>query len=149
MNEGNIEQIGTPEEVYERPATPFVYGFLGNVNKLHGHVDNGKLYVGAASFEAPDYHPSGNDNPAVTYVRPQELDIERESPDGSGISVRLGRALIVGPTARVEFRRNDNAQTIEAELPAHRYRALNLKPGESLWVRPRKVRVFAESRQNH
>jgi sulfate transport system ATP-binding protein len=58
--------------------------------------------------------------------------------------VQLGRALIVGPTARVELTRSDNAQIIEAELPAHRYRELNLSSGESLWVRPRRMRVFAQ-----
>ena len=38
MNEGKIEQIGTPDEVYEHPATPFVYGFLGDVNLFHGRI---------------------------------------------------------------------------------------------------------------
>src|SRR6185295_11923309 len=38
MNNGKIEQIGTPEEVYARPATPFVYKFLGNVNLFRGRV---------------------------------------------------------------------------------------------------------------
>jgi sulfate transport system ATP-binding protein len=147
MNEGGIEQIGTPEEVYERPATPFVYGFLGNVNQLHGRAHNGRLHVGAASFEAPE-HGGGSDVSAVAYVRPHEFEIERVASDGNGIAVQLGRTLIVGPTARVELTRNDNAQIIDAELPAHRYRALDLKPGESLWVRPRAMRVFTEARQS-
>jgi len=146
MNHGKIEQIGAPDDVYEHPATPFVYGFLGNVNLFHGRARDGRLQVGGASFEAPEHH--GEDEvPAVAYVRPHELEIERVSSDGNGISVRLGRALIVGPTARLELARSDNAQIIEAELPAHRYRALNLNPGEMLWVRPRKMRVFTDTRQ--
>ena len=47
MNEGRVEQSGTPEEVYERPATPFVYGFLGDVNLFHGRIDRGLVKVGA------------------------------------------------------------------------------------------------------
>jgi sulfate transport system ATP-binding protein len=147
MNQGSIEQIGTPEEVYEKPATPFIYGFLGNVNQLHGRTHNGRLYVGAANFDAPE-HRAGNDLPAVAYVRPHEFEIERVSSDGNGIAVTLGRTLVVGPTARVELARSDNAQIIEAELPVHRYRALNLNAGEALWVRPRAMRVFTEARQN-
>src|SRR4051812_28895022 len=45
MNLGKIEQIGTPEDVYERPATPFVYNFLGNVNLFHGRVHEGTLKI--------------------------------------------------------------------------------------------------------
>ena len=43
MNEGKIEQIGSPEEVYDHPNSPFVYDFLGNVNLFHGRIQNGKL----------------------------------------------------------------------------------------------------------
>jgi sulfate transport system ATP-binding protein len=144
MNEGKIEQIGTPEEVYEHPATPFVYGFLGNVNELHGRAHHGRLHVGTASFDAPGHH-GASEVSAVAFVRPHEVEIERTPSGDNGIAVQLGRALIVGPTARVELTRNDNAQIIEAELPAHRYRELNLSPGESLWVLPRRMRVFAQN----
>jgi sulfate transport system ATP-binding protein len=147
MNEGRIEQIGTPEEVYEHPATPFVYGFLGNVNELHGRAHHGRLHVGAANFDAPA-HYGASEVSAVAFVRPHEVEIERTPSDGNGIAVQLGRALIVGPTARVELSRCDNAQIIKAELSAHHYRELNLSPGERLWVRPRAMRVFAETRQS-
>src|SRR4029077_5020389 len=40
MNEGRIEQVGSPDEVYNHPASPFVYNFLGNVNLFHGRVDD-------------------------------------------------------------------------------------------------------------
>ena len=45
MNDGRIEQIGTPEELYHHPATPFVYNFLGNVNLFHGRVEDGRVYI--------------------------------------------------------------------------------------------------------
>ncbi len=141
MNEGKIEQIGTPEEVYEHPATPFVFGFLGSVNLFHGRAHGGWLHLGDAAFEAPE-HLGKNDAAAVAYVRPHEVEIDRFSPGVKGITARLGRAYIVGATARLELEREDNAQIIEAELPAHRYRALDLKVGESLIVRPREMRVF-------
>jgi sulfate transport system ATP-binding protein len=52
MNKGNVEQIGAPDEVYNHPASPFVYGFLGNVNLFHGRVQDGVLASGDASFRA-------------------------------------------------------------------------------------------------
>ena len=47
LNKGQIEQAGTPEELYHHPATPFVYNFLGNVNLFHGRVHDGKVYIAA------------------------------------------------------------------------------------------------------
>jgi sulfate transport system ATP-binding protein len=46
MHQGNVEQIGTPDEVYENPATPFVYQFLGDVNVFHGRVAQGRITEG-------------------------------------------------------------------------------------------------------
>ena len=56
MNEGEIEQDGTPEEVFEHPATPFVMNFLGNVNIFHGRVQGGKALLGPLAVHYPD-HP--------------------------------------------------------------------------------------------
>ena len=54
MNEGRIEQIGTPDEVYEQPASPFVYEFLGKVNLFHGRLHHGRAWIeGSRSM-----HPS-------------------------------------------------------------------------------------------
>jgi sulfate/thiosulfate transport system ATP-binding protein len=141
MNEGKIEQVGSPEEVYDNPATPFVFGFFGNVNLFHGRAHDGWLHVGDAAFEAPEHRDRDNAS-AVAYVRPHEVEVERYAAGAAGIPVKLSRALVVGPTARLELEREDNAQVIDAELPAHRYRSLALKPGEMLLVRPREMRVF-------
>jgi ABC-type sulfate/molybdate transport systems ATPase subunit len=58
MNEGGIEQVGTPEEVYDRPANPFVYNFLGNVNLFHGRVDKGEARIGDISINLPEFEES-------------------------------------------------------------------------------------------
>jgi sulfate transport system ATP-binding protein len=100
MNEGRIEQIGSPAEVYDHPATPFVFGFLGNVNLFHGRAHDGWLHVGDTAFEVPEHR--GKDSvPAVAYVRPHEVEIDRYAAGGTGIPVQLARALVVGPTAAV------------------------------------------------
>ena len=70
MNEGRIEQIGTPDEVYEHPANPFVYEFLGKVNLFHGRLHRGRARIGEIEVDAPE-HVEAEELPAVAYVRPQ------------------------------------------------------------------------------
>lgn len=142
MNAGRVEQEGTPEEVYEKPATPFVYSFLGNVNLFHGRAHRGWLHVGeGVALETPE-HDTTQDTPAVGFVRPHELDIDRYGPGQSGIRVQLVRTLLVGPTARLELEREDGAGLIEAEMPAEQYRQKRFREGETLVVRPRRLQVF-------
>ncbi len=73
MNEGRIEQVGHPEEVYENPATPFVYNFLGNVNLFHGRVANGRADVAGTYWDAPD-HPEAAERDAVAYARTYDVE---------------------------------------------------------------------------
>jgi sulfate transport system ATP-binding protein len=141
MNQGRVEQIGTPEEVYEHPASPFVYGFLGTVNLFHGRADEGLLHVGDMALDAPE-HKHADNAPAVAYARPHEIEVERYSPGQSGIVVQLNRVLVVGPSARLELERADDAGIIEAEIPSELYRSLALREGETLLVRPRRTKVF-------
>jgi sulfate transport system ATP-binding protein len=146
MNAGRIEQVGTPEEVWANPANPFVYGFLGDVNLFHGRVDAGTIRVEGFELASPE-HGSARDAAALAYVRPYELDVERWSPGDSGIAVRLARATLTGSIARLELDREDDegvtaSAPIEAHLSADRFRALALREGEALVVRPRRARVF-------
>ena len=143
MNKGRVEQIGTPEEVYDRPASPFVYSFLGTVNVFHGRAGGGQVDLGPVSIDSPE-HADAEDVPAVAYSRPHEIEIERFSPGLSGIPVQLNRVLMVGPTARLELEREDSPQIIEAELPAERARHLRLRQGETLLIRPNRMQVFVE-----
>jgi len=144
MNRGRVEQIGTSEEVYEHPATPFVYGFLGSVNLFHGRAHDGVMRFGNIALQAPEYNNAEN-APAVAYTRPHEIEVGRSAPGELGISARLKRALVVGPSARLELEREDDAGIIEAEIPSDLYRSLALREGETLLVRPRKTKVFLDA----
>jgi sulfate transport system ATP-binding protein len=141
MNRGRVEQIGTSEEVYEHPATPFVYGFLGSVNLFHGRAHDGVMHFGNVALDVPE-HGDAENAPAVAYTRPHEIEVGRFAPGEPGISARLKRALIVGPSARLELEREDDAGIIEAEIASDLYRSLALREGETLLVRPRKTKVF-------
>jgi sulfate transport system ATP-binding protein len=146
MNHGRIEQIGTPEQVYEHPASPFVYGFLGTVNLFHGRADNGLLHLNGVAVDAPGHENAAN-APAVAYARPHEIDVARYSPGQPGIVALLNRVLVVGPSARLELEREDDAGLIEAEIPSELYRMLKLREGETLLVTPKRTKVFLQAVQ--
>jgi sulfate transport system ATP-binding protein len=143
MNKGRVEQLGTPDAVYNHPATPFVYGFLGNVNLFHGRVHDGVLASGDASLIVPSdaVLQSGQ---GVGYVRPHDLDVERYVAGGEGIVVKLRRSHAIGPLAQLDLERADNQELIEAVIPNERFRALGLKDGETLLVRPTRMQVFTD-----
>lgn len=142
MNAGRIEQVGTPQEVWEHPATSFVYGFLGDVNQLIGHVTDGVWYTEGVALPVPDL-AQAQQQQAVAYVRPHEIDLVRDNGTGQGIPVRLSHVYVAGPSAYLELARQDSLATIEAQVPEQFYRELQLKEGESLLARPRRARVFA------
>ena len=143
MNKGHIEQLGTPGDVYNHPASPFVYGFLGNVNLFHGRVNDGVLASGDATFHAPQFADVKNGE-GIAYVRPHDLDVERYVAGGEGVAVKLRRAHAIGPLAQLDLERADNAQIIEAVIPNERYRELGLRDGETLLVKPKRMHVFVD-----
>ena len=147
MNKGRVEQLGSPDEVYNQPASPFVYGFLGNVNLFHGRVHDGVLASGDASFQAPQ-HAGVVDGAGIGYVRPHDLDVERYTPGAPGVVAKLRRAHAIGPLAQLDLERADNQGMIEAVMPNDRFASLGLKEGETLVVRPRRIEVFVDGGNN-
>ena len=144
MNAGRVEQVGTPDAVYESPATPFVYDFLGSVNLFHGRVHRGRVQIGGLEVEAPE-HREAQDSPAVAYVRPHDIEVERGHTGARGmavIDVIVRHILTAGALVRLDLERTDSGGIIEAELSKERYRALDLRVGDRASVRPRAVRVF-------
>lgn len=153
MNAGNIEQVGSPQEVWDHPASPFVYGFLGDVNLFHGRAHQGEVEFEGVQIASPELAGAQNAR-AAAYVRPHDLEVQRYEPGASGIVVRLSRAIVVGPVARLELlpvdgsKQADNAGSdplIEAQIPAQQFREMGLREGETLVATPRQARVFLES----
>jgi sulfate transport system ATP-binding protein len=140
MNAGQLEQIDTPEQVYNHPATPFVYHFLGNVNLFHSRVNAGRVQIGDIEIEVPE-HDGALDAPAVAYVRPHDIELDRVR-DGAVIEAIVRDVRGVGSLVRLELDRVDNDGVIEAELTRERYEELALHEGERVFVRPRNLRVF-------
>lgn len=141
MNQGKVEQVGTPQAVYNRPATPFVYGFLGHVNLFHGRIRDGTLETGNALLDAPG-HQNAHSTQGTAYVRPHDIDIDRYTPDARGIVVQLERFHAIGPLAQLELKRSDTSEVIEAVISAERFSQLQLKGNETLVARPRQLHIF-------
>ena len=152
MNNGRVEQIGSPQEVWDHPASPFVYGFLGDVNLFHGRAHEGEMRIGgdsAVSLNSPE-HQFVQDSKAFAYVRPHDIEVKRYSTGDAGIKAKLTRAIVVGPIARLEFEPVDHHDfakdtIIEAQLSSHLFAEQAYKEGETLVLTPRKARIFVES----
>ncbi|HEY4309807.1 MAG TPA: sulfate/molybdate ABC transporter ATP-binding protein [Pirellulales bacterium] len=141
MHGGRVEQEGTPEEVFEHPANAFVMDFLGNVNVFHGRLQSGRAHAGGLELEYPDY-PHDQAVPATLYVRPHELDLDRTAEGPGSLRVRVDRVNAAGSVAKVFVHSQEFGVGMHVELSAERYAELNFRPGDLLYVSPRRVRVF-------
>ncbi len=130
MNGGRIVQTGTPEEVYENPASPFVFHFLGDVNLFHARMDQGRIQVASVPSDVS------------AYARPHDIELSRDPIDGESFEVTVLRVQGIGPTVRIELKRDGSEETIEAEITRERQRALALRAGDRAHARLGRLSVF-------
>lgn len=138
MNKGQIEQVGTPDQVYDQPASPFVYQFLGDVNLFHSRVHEGWAEVAGQRFAAPDNSGAG----ALVYVRPHEIDLSREAKEGA-ISGHISHVRLLGATVRLEVLATDD-ETVEVELVREHYQRGQWQVGERVYLVPRNAQVYSD-----
>jgi len=143
MNEGRLEQVGTPQEVYDNPASAFVYNFLGNVNLFHGREDGDRTPVGQMKA-APARSTERGNGQARGYARPYEMIVSREPYDASAIRAELRHVYGVGPNVKLELQSCDSSTLLEAEISRGWFKQLDLKIGEFVYVAPRNLRVFSD-----
>jgi sulfate transport system ATP-binding protein len=144
MNHGSIEQVGTPEEVYNAPATPFVYEFLGNVNRIDCQIKNGQVDLWGVKVMAENQDGTpvpGGDIAGHAYVRPHDIEFVAR---GHGVAepAIVRHVAAAGPTARIELAVDGIPHLIEAELSRTRYLELGLKAGQPVMIVARAARVF-------
>jgi sulfate/thiosulfate transport system ATP-binding protein len=144
MNEGRIEQSGTPEEVYERPASPFVYSFLGDVNLFHGRIERGQVKIGENVLDAPEW-AEAEDQAAVAYVRTFEVEVAPSSNGASSIEAVVRHIRAFGPVVRLELDRLNDGKTIEAHVSRTRFEELGIRKGDRVFVSPTNARVFIDN----
>jgi sulfate/thiosulfate transport system ATP-binding protein len=151
MNKGRIEQIGSAQDVYERPATAFAYSFLGAVNRFKGRIDGSHLRVGNGSIQVVS-GDAGDGDEAVAFARPHELDI-LTTDSLEGFPAKVSRVLLSGATARVELTgkigTNGHAepQHFEVEMTRQRLSDLDLQPGQPVRLTSDRLKVFPATRE--
>jgi sulfate/thiosulfate transport system ATP-binding protein len=127
MNKGRVEQIGTPQQVYDHPASPFVMSFIGPVNVLPStsriFQDNG--------FDAP--HPE-------VFLRPHDVLVQTES-NGTTAPARVSRLLHLGWEVQAELTLDDG-QVVTAHLTREKFDELKLQPQQRVYVKPKDAKSF-------
>lgn len=141
MRGGRIEQSGSPQDVFDHPANPFVMDFLGQVNVFHGRLEGGHMHLPGMSVEVPE-HSETPSQTATAYVRPHELDLDRAPRNGSSLPVRVTHVNPAGPVTRVKVVSENFGVALNVELQPERYAELLPRPGDQLYAVPRRVRVF-------
>jgi sulfate transport system ATP-binding protein len=142
MNEGQIEQIGTPDEVFHRPATEFVVKFLGQVNFFHGRLEGGKVHFASLAFDSPE-HAGAPTQAARVFIRPHELEVGVERDGQPSLEAVVTRIHSAGPNVRLELLAT-SGERLHAELTQERFRSLGIAVGSTVFVTPREVKVFAD-----
>ena len=147
MDHGHVEQVGTPEEVYRHPATPFVYGFLGSVNHFHGRAEDGRIMVGEALLhQGPEAlaQTLAHGAPVHAFARPHELDLLPDSGLAVGVAARISRILAFGVTARIELdgRAEADGQHFEVEMTREQVERQGLAEGQAVRLLPSRLKVF-------
>jgi sulfate/thiosulfate transport system ATP-binding protein len=118
MQKGRIEQVGTPNEIYERPASPFVYEFLGAANRFECEISGGEAIIGDKRFPMEG---GARDGPAVAYVRPHDIliwpmgSVPRSADATVSKPARICFISALGAKAAVEL--VYEGRLIEAEIP--------------------------------
>lgn len=140
MSQGRIEQTGTPQAVFDHPATPFVMDFLGNVNVFHGRVQSGRVTLGPFNLQYDDYqHDEPRD--ATAYVRPHELDIDR-APSQASLLGTIKQINPAGSVLKVRLLVEEFGVELNVDVTHYRAKTLDLKLHDTVYVHPRSVRVF-------
>jgi sulfate/thiosulfate transport system ATP-binding protein len=141
MNKGRIEQSGTPEEVYDNPATPFVYGFLGGVNLFHGRVHQGRVTIGDSELDAPEW-TEARDQVGIAYVRTHDVQLHPSPLATGSLEAVVRHVRTFGPVIRVELELAEDGRTIEAHVPRGHFDRAPVRKGQRMYVSPTHVRVF-------
>ena len=144
MNEGRIEQVGTPDEVFHHPGTRFVMNFLGNVNQFHGRLEGGKIRFASMSVEVDHPVPVEDASQATTvFVRPHDLDIASTPNGHPSFRATVVRINSAGASVHLELEAA-SGECLAAELSHERFRMLGIEPGSVVYVTPRTIRIFGD-----
>ncbi len=143
LRAGRVEQIGTPDEIYDHPASPFVYDFLGNVNLFSGRIKDGAVVISGTEF-ATSETAGEQDTDAIAFVRPHDVRITREPGGQKTFPAVILRCNAAGPVANLELERVNDGGQFSAQMSKEEFQQLQPKAGEQVYVELKNVKVFPE-----
>ncbi|MFP3040475.1 sulfate ABC transporter ATP-binding protein [Treponema primitia] len=127
LNKGKVEQVGSPEDVYDHPANPFVYGFLGNVNLFHARLDKGIINLETREDE-------GQDTEVSFFVRPQDVSIDLLDGDKRGIEAKILTHRILGGRVRVNLKTLVGDKEIEADIEKKQWNLIKKENRDTVYI---------------
>ena len=143
MNKGRIEQIGSPAEIFEHPANPFVMDFLGNVNVFHGSVQSGRAKLGSLEVAYPEY-PFDETRAATAFIRSHELEILKEANGRPSLEAKVMHVNPARPVVKVRVYSETFGVLLNIDVGWDQYAELRLRVGDIVHVAPRQVRLFVQ-----
>jgi len=135
LKDGELIQLGAPNEVYEHPATPFVFDFLGQACRMPGVVEDGRLLVADWESAAPAGAPQG---PVEVYFRPDEVTFA--PADGAGLAAQVRAVAQRGPDVRIDCQIEGQPVELIGHGPTL---PPGVSPGLAVRVRPTRPQVYA------
>ncbi len=140
LNRGRIEQVGSPADAYDAPASPFVYSFVGAVNRLPALWQEGRLHVGGVPLAIAGGTTAGQGH-AVVFVRPEDLRLS-DAPDAWPATVVAAQR--AGPRLRLRARLHEGHAEVEVELSAGQEGGAAV-PGAEVRLAPKRFGWFPRS----
>ncbi|HZI02765.1 MAG TPA: ABC transporter ATP-binding protein [Archangium sp.] len=140
LSDGRVAQAGPPEEIYDRPATPFVASFVGGTSILRGHVRSGRAQVGTLVVAAPQSAREGESVQA--FVRPHDIKLARAANGGNEHTTsRVERLKSVGGYVKVLLKL-PSGETVAVEVPRAEFEDLGVVEGDHVHADVRMAKVF-------
>ena len=136
MNEGRIEQIGSPAEIYDHPATPFVMSFVGAVNVL----PQGAMPLPQPGLAGGSQAGATAQGDGQIFIRPHDVEVYASPRDGS-VPARLKRLTHMGRDLQAELQL-DSGEVLVAQFPREQINYREIQAGDELHVISRQVRTF-------
>ncbi len=160
MRDGRVEQFGRPADVFEHPASEFVMDFLGNVNKIPVRLHNGRALLGQMEMPVKQTPSAGSvqnlwlgnksnngksqEDAGHVYVRPHELDIERQASPAESLPAKIMHINTAGSVVKIRLVAEQFGLLVNVDLSPERFQVLKLQIGEVVYILPKKARIFVD-----
>ena len=145
MSKGKIEQVGSPAEIFEHPANPFVMDFLGNVNVFHGSISGDRAAIDR--LQVTLRADGGDPSDAKAFVRSHELEILHHRNGRPALQANVVHINPARPVVKVRLHAEEFGVWLYVDVSWERYADLRLKNGDTVFVTQRNVRVFTPDYQ--